>query len=76
MDNFWFDLKKAPVGTPVPHSSVGELFDEGSGVDIMEGRGTVEPEGESSGALGLLREERRTGGFGSVSTTQFRYFFK
>ena len=53
-DDFWFDLKNAPDRTPVPHSSAGELFDEGLGVDITEGRGTVEPDGESSGASGLL----------------------
>ena len=43
-DDFWFNLKNALDGTPVPHSSAGELVDEGSGVDITEGRGTVEPD--------------------------------
>jgi hypothetical protein len=75
-DDFWFDLKNAPDGTPVPHSSAGELVDEGSGVDITEGRGTVEPDGESSGASGLLRDERRMDVFGSVSIPKFRFFFK
>jgi hypothetical protein len=73
MDDFWFDLKNAPDGTPVPHSSAGELFDEGSGVDRTEGRGTVEPDGESSGASGLLRDERRKDVFGSVSIPKFRF---
>ena len=56
-DDFWFDLKNAPDGTSVPHSSAGELVDEGSGVDIMAGRGTVEPDGESLGASGLLQDK-------------------
>src|SRR6202040_875400 len=72
-DDFWVDLKNAPDGTPVPHSSAGELFDEGSGVDITEGRGTVEPDGESSGASGLLRDERCMDVFGSVSIPKFRF---
>ena len=71
-DDFRFDLKNAPDGTPVPHSSAGELFDEGSGVDIMEKRGTVEPDGESLGASGLLQDKRRMDVFGSVSIPKFR----
>ena len=68
-----FDLKNAPDGTPVPHSSAGELFDEGLGVDRTEGRGTVEPDGESSGASDLLQDERRKDIFGSVSIPKFRF---
>ena len=75
MDDFWFDLKIAPDGTPVPHSSTGELVNEGSGVDITEGRGTVEPDGECLGASGLLRDERCMDVFGSVSIPKFRFFF-
>ena len=76
MDDFWFNLKNAPDGTPVPHSSAGKLFDEGSGVDIMEGRGTVESDGEASCASGLLRDKRHMNGFGSVSITKFRCFLQ
>src|SRR5882762_5358559 len=46
---FGFDAKKAPDGTPVPHSSIGISFGKGSRVDPMDGRGTVKPEGDSSG---------------------------
>ena len=72
-DDFGFDLKNAPDRTPVPHSSAGELFDEGSGVDKTEGRGTVEPDGEFSGASGLLRDEQHMDIFGSVSIPKFRF---
>src|ERR1700738_1030458 len=72
-----FDLKKAPDGTPVPHSSIGATFDEGSGVDPIDGRGTVEPEGEGAFTSSLLRREHRAAGVGSISTTHIkRYVYK
>src|SRR6202047_3573993 len=64
-----FDLKKAPDGTPVPHSSIGATFDKGSGVDPIDGRGTVKPEGEGAFTLGLLQRECCAAGIGSISTT-------
>src|ERR1700720_975406 len=64
----------SPENRYMTHSSAGKLFDEGSNVDIMEGRGTVEPDGESSCASDLLRDEQHMDGFGSVSITKFRCF--
>ena len=44
---------------PVPQSSISLSFCEGARVDVMDGRGTVEAEGESSGPRGLFRADER-----------------
>jgi hypothetical protein len=60
--------KTAPDGTAVPHSSISPSpsFCEGAGVDDMDGKGTVEAEGDSSGPRGAFRRVERLAG-GSAS---------